>query len=404
MDARTGEHDMRIVDDTARTAGQRIGRRGKRRAVVLTIIGVAAGLFAVYVLTHGNPKLPAGVGEAHGQQLVTAAPVAMHKFVMTAPVSGEVRPYRDIRVFAPASGVRISEILVDIGDQVEKGQRLAKLDSGVADAQINAARASLEQAKIQAARTAEEYSRVAAIADTGALSKEEISTRRAAAEAAKAQLAAQRANYAQVNARFKGGYVVAPEAGLVIERNARVGEYADKDTLFRIVGDDRLEIIAQVSEGDMLAMKKGQTAKFTVGGGEVVNATLRRPPVAVNTTTRTGEALFDVEDGAPLRTGMYVRGEVETGGINAISAPLAAVTYKSSEPAVFVIKDGKALLTPVEIGAQSNGEVAVVSGLKVGDVIAMAGGAFLLDGDNVKAVAPGQEPADDEAASTVAGR
>jgi hypothetical protein len=53
-----------------------------------------------------------------------------------------------------------------------------------------------------------------------------------------------------------------------------------------------------------------------------------------------------------------------------------------------VIKDNKAHLTPVTLGAQTGNYIAVVSGLKEGETVAAAGGAFLLDGDTVRTTEP----------------
>ncbi|MEZ5892982.1 MAG: hypothetical protein R3C58_07545 [Parvularculaceae bacterium] len=81
---------------------------------------------------------------------------------------------------------------------------------------------------------------------------------------------------------------------------------------------------------------------------------------------------------------MYLRGEVITEKAMALGVPLTAISYATGEPSVFVIADGKARLTPVKLGMRTGDRVAVVSGLKEGDLVASAGGAFLLDGDSVR--------------------
>lgn len=376
-------------------------RRRARPRVLLIGGAVVAVLAAVAVIAAvSRPKAPEGAAAAseRNSQLVTVAKAVPRRFARTALVSGEVRPVEDVSVFAPATGVRVSEVLVEIGDVVENGQPLARLDSAVADAQIMAAEADYQEAKIEQARAAAEYARIEPIADSGALSKEEVETRRAAAAAADARLAAQRAALAQVNARMQGGYVRAPAAGLVIERNAKIGELADQKALFRIVGGNRLEVAAAVSERDILALKAGQDAVFRTGEGAEVHATLRRPAVAVDPDTGTGEALFDLPLDAGVRTGMYLRGEVEVAANEYLAAPQTAISYASGTPSVFVIADGKARLTPVKLGARNGDYVAILSGLKEGDAIAASGGAFLLDGDSVR-IAPSDSGAKTGAAA-----
>ena len=384
--------DMRTSEAEQGVSTRALKRRGARRVGVFAVVALVVIGSATFVLTRKPAAPQAAPAASRGnEQMVTIVRAEPREFVRTALVSGEVRPVEDINVFAPAAGVRISEVLVDIGDMVEKDQPLARLDAGVADAQILAAKAQYEEARIEQARAAEEYERIKPIADSGALSKEEVATRRAAAAAANARLAAQRASMAQVNARMQGGFVRAPSAGLVIERNVRVGEYADQKPLFRIVGDNRLEVAAAVSEKDILALTAGQRATFKTGDGVVVMATLRRPPVAINPETGTGEALFDLPADTTIRTGMYLRGEAEVETVSRLSAPQTAISYASGQPSVFVIVDGKARLTPVTLGARTGDYVAIESGIEEGAVIAASGGAFLLDGDPVRIAEPAAE-------------
>ena len=385
MDVRTNKSEQGF-------STRALKKRGARRVGLMVVIAVAVVGAVVFFLTR-KPATPPAAPARGDVQLVTTVRAEPRDFVRTALVSGEVRPVEDISVFAPAAGVRIAEVIADIGDRVEKDQPLARLDAGVADAQILAAKAQVEEAKIEQARAAEEYARIKPIADSGALSKEEVATRRAAAAAADARLAAQLAALAQVDARLRGGFVRAPAAGLVIERNARVGEYADQKALFRIVGGNRLEIAAAVSEKDILALKIGQKAVFKTGDGVVVEATLRRPPVAVDPETGTGEALFDLPLDTTVRTGMYLRGEADIDSRRLLAAPQTAISYASGTPSVFVIVDGKARLKPVTLGARSGDYVAIESGVDEGDVIAASGGAFLLDGDSVRIEAPGADSA-----------
>lgn len=322
--------------------------------------------------------------------LVTTVVVERRTFALTAPVSGEARPVNDIRVFAPTNGVRIAEVLAEIGDVVAAGQPLARLDADIISAQIKEAEAAVRQAASEQARAAEEWGRVAPVKDDPAFSKEEVARWRANEAAARAQLAARTAALEQLKARSQGGFIVAPGAGLVIERNARVGEFADQKALFRIVGDNRLEIAASVAEADMLGLKEGQTAVFRTGDGAAVTATLRVAPVAIDPETRTGLALFDLGPDAAVRAGMYLKGEVVVSESTELSAPFAAVTYSSGEPGVFVIEEGRTRLTPVTLGARDGDHVAILSGLKEGDVVAASGGAFIMNGDAVRTISAGE--------------
>jgi HlyD family secretion protein len=375
-------------------------RRFKLRYFVLAaaLLGGAVVAFKVFGPKGSTPSLAEMQADKLSAQLITAAPVERRAFSRMAPVSGEARPVNDVRVFAPANGVRVAEVIADIGDVVKAGDPLARLEAGVAEAQTRAAQAQMQEARVEQARTAAEYARARDIADSGALSKEAIDARRAAAEAAAARYAAQRAAFTEVSTRMQGGFVRAPVSGLVIERNARVGEFADQKALFRIVGDNRLEVAAQVAESDILALKNGHTAIFRTSDGTSVEGSLRRPPVAINPETRTGEALFDLPADGPVRAGMYLRGEVAVEKGQTLSVPQTAISYATGTPSVFVVENGRARRAAVELGGRAGDYVAVISGLKEGDIVAASGGAFLQDGDAVRT--PGEaEPAPKKAES-----
>ena len=371
-------------------------------------IGVFAALVVgVIAMKALQPKTPpaslAAQADKLTAQLITAAPVERRAFSRFAPVSGDARPVNDVRVFAPVNGVRVAEVLTDIGDVVAAGAPLARLEAGVAEAQIRSAQAQAESARVEMVRAVAEYKRAEAIAGSGALSGEAIEARKAAADSASARYNAQRAALAEVNTRVGGGYVRAPAAGLVIERRARVGEFADQQALFRIVGDNRLEVAAQVAESDILALKAGQKATFRTADGTTVEATLRRPPVAIATESRTGEALFDLPASSAIRSGMYLRGEVEVNRGEALAVPQTAVSYATGEPSVFVVDNGVARRRNVELGGRVGDYVAVVSGLAEGEIVAASGGAFLQDGDAVRTPAPAASSPKAEAAAGKSG-
>lgn len=317
-------------------------------------------------------------------QLVSAVKVEARSFARTIAVSGEVRPVRDIQVFAPVSGVRILELLADEGDYVQAGQPLARLEASVAQAQQRAAEAAALEAEVERVRTRAEYERAVAIADSGAISREAIEARRAAAEAAAARAEAQKAQTEELSARLAGGFVRAPAAGLVISRSAVLGSLADQRALFRIAADNRLEVAAEVSENDVLALRRGMKARFRLGESGAVEAALSRAPASIASDTRTGQALFALPQDSRVRSGMFLRGEAIAGEARLLAAPASAVSYAGSSPSVFRLVDGKAVRTPVVVGSRSGDLVALLEGVEAGAVIAAQGGAFLEDGAPVR--------------------
>lgn len=358
--------------------------------------GILLVLAALFFLTHGETRAP--VEKSAAAQNVTVVTVQAQPFAKRLTLSGEARPRIDVRVFAPASGVRITELLVDEGAMVRQGQPLARLDTRVATAQLRAAEASVAEALSAQVRAADEYRRAESIRDSGALSAEAIDARGAAAKAADARLAAARAQLAEISARLEGGYVRAPNAGLVIERTAQVGQLVDGQSLFRIAGDNALEVGVEISESDMLAVRPGLKADFHLVDGSSVQGVLRRGPAAIDTRTRTGEAVFNLPNDPRLRAGMVLRGEAMLPAQTAVAAPQAAVTYVDRQASIFVVAgDNRVRRTPVSVGQRSGDVVAIEEGLSPGQTIVAGGAAFLQDGDKITPVRAAPAPSKESA-------
>lgn len=369
--------------------------RARRRAplVISGVALVAAAMGVGFAVT--STPVETAASEEDSRQVVTVANVSMRAFTRHVPLSGEARPRKDIRVFAPASGVRVLELMVEQGDVVRAGQPLARLDTTLVAAQGAAAEASVAEARAQSVRAEDAWKRAESIRDSGALSKEQLNQREADAKAATARLAAAQAQLNEFRARIQGGYVRAPQAGLVIERPAQLGSLVDGQMLFRIAGDNALEVTAEVAEADMLALKVGQVARFKLMDGSTVDARLRRPPAAIDSRTRTGTALFDLPRDQRLRSGMFLRGEADLPPTQQLAAPHSAVIYEGSQAYVFVVDETNvARKTVIEPGERDGDMVAIRSGLPEGARIAIGGAAFLQDGDKVRpATSEPQTPA-----------
>lgn len=364
--------------------------KARRRRLVMIAGAVLVGLMAViYVLTHFVGRSPAPVASVNATQAVTAITVGAQEFNPRITLTGEARPVRDIHVFAPASGVRVLQLLADEGDQVRAGQPLARLDTSLATAQIRNAQASVAEAQSAAQRARDEYQRAESIRDSGALSVEQINQRRAAATAADARLAAARAQQQEVNARLQGGYVRAPVAGLIISRSVQLGAMVDQQEMFRIAGGNELEVAAQIAESDVLSLRRGQSATFRLVDGTFETATLRRPPASIDSRTRTGQALFQLPARTRVRAGMFLRGEAQLAARQALAAPQSSILYENGEPYVFVIDaQNHVRKTMVRLGLRQGDSVEVTDGLTPGMRIVGAGAAFVQDGDGVRPIEP----------------
>lgn len=391
--------------ETAKGAGENAWRKAtgepddpnhRRRVLMLMGAGILGAIIVMAVLSRLGGEGGAEAQRVSSAQAVSVITTQTRALQPIISLNGEARPVRDIQVSAPATGVRILQILVDEGEYVREGQAMARLDTNLAQAQTRAAQASVAEAESAAVRARGEYERAESIRDSGALSTEAIETRRAAATAADARLAAARAQLQETNARLGGGYVRAPAAGLVIDRTAEVGRDVAGQILFRIAAGNDLEVAAQVAEADALALEVGQTASFTLVDGSTVEARLRRGPASIDSRTRTGEALFQLPRESRVRAGMYLRGEARLAPREVIAVPQSSVLYDEGQAFVYVLgptnSDGESDVTRtnVAIGARDGDWVEVSSGLELNQRVVGSGAAFLQSGDTVRPLA---EPA-----------
>lgn len=357
------------------------------RLVLMSALVMGGAGAALYTVTHIAAPPPPHAAPADMAQAVSVIEIGTHDFHPTITLNGEARPKQDIHVFAPASGVRVMALLVDEGAKVHAGQPLARLDTTLANAQIQAAQANVAEAASNALKAKDEWQRAESIRSSGALSDEAIDQRHAASVAADARLAAARAQQQEVNARMQGGYVRAPVSGTVISRSVQLGAMVDQQEMFRIAGGDALEVSSQIGEQDVLSLQLGQNASFRLVDGTTETGTLTRSPASINSRTRTGEALFDLPSNTRVKAGMFLRGEASLSSRNAMSAPQSSVLYDNGQPYVFVVDASRhAHKTILRLGLREGDSVEVLSGLQPGARIVGAGAAFIQDGDIVRPI------------------
>ena len=145
--------------------------RRRWRLVGFAGIVIVAAAVVIYLIAHVfTEQAPPQAAVVSQTQVVSVISVTQHGFTPHVSLLGEVRPKRDIHVFAPASGVRVLQLMADEGDVVHAGQPLARLDTAVAVAQTTAAQANVAGAQSDALRARDEYQRAESIRDSGALS------------------------------------------------------------------------------------------------------------------------------------------------------------------------------------------------------------------------------------------
>lgn len=160
---------------------------------------------------------------------------------------------------------------------------------------------------------------------------------------------------------------------------------------FSVVDLGRLVFVAEVDEADIDRVKPGMKALVTLDAfpGERFEATVRRVKPAAQVTA-TGGTVFEVEiplEGSERDVLLGMKGdasiEVSSSG-SALTIPVEALFSEGGTDYVYVVEDGVLNKTEITIGATTETDVEVVSGIEEGDIVALAGATPYSDGMRVR--------------------
>ncbi|WP_238261714.1 MULTISPECIES: efflux RND transporter periplasmic adaptor subunit [Methylobacterium] len=355
---------------------------------------------------------------------VTVVPVQRREIVERAVVTGTLVPRDEILVAPEVEGLRITELLVEEGDRVTKGQVLARLSQEMivtqeasnvaavarAEAAIVQARSQIVQAEAASVEAKQSLERAQSLAKTGNATAAVLEQRVSAAQGAEGRLAAakgglQSAQADLATARAAGSEIAlrrartdirAPEAGIVNRRTARVGASvtAAGEPLFRLIARGEIELEGEVPETALARIKVGDPASLDLDDGRQLRGKVRRVYPEVDRATRLGKVRIRLSDDPALRIGAFARGNVEVARREGLAVPVSSLLYAADGRAsVLVAKDGRVEARAVTSGLTSEGFTEIRSGVAAGESVVARAGSFLRDGDRVRAVsAPTNTP------------
>jgi RND family efflux transporter MFP subunit len=399
------------IPDDAQMARQRepgTGRRLLRIAVVIAI-GLAVGFFFVHrQKMEAEARLAEATSKSASQEpavdVVTIAP-AVGAQSLTLP--GETAAWDATTIYARVNGY-VAKWFVDIGDNAKAGERLATIETPELDAELAAAKAKLnasvaqvvvKQAQADFATTTDERWRDS---PKGVVSDQERESKKAGSaeanaelNAARAQVALQQADVDRLTALTQFKEVKAPFDGTIVERKIDIGNLvtagstASTSPLYRISKDDPMRIFVHAPQSAAaLLMGPDVNAVITCNDlpGKHFEGKVARTAKAVNPQSRTLRVEVDIPNpDHVLVPGMYVQVTFSIKGNEQIEVPAAALLFRSGGPQVAVISDdGIVAFKDVTIASDNGNEVAVDSGLAIGDKVALNLSSQIAAGEKVK--------------------
>ncbi len=185
-------------------------------------------------------------GQANGQAkpvlTVSTAKAQLLQLPQLLAANGDIAAWQEASIGSEANGLRLTEVLVNVGDIVRAGQVLARFSEDTVQADLAQARAAWLEAQATRAEAASNAERARTLANTGALSTQQINQYQTAEQTAKARVAAADAALAAQKLRLKFTQLQAPDDGVISARTATVGAVVANGTeLFRMIRKGRLD-------------------------------------------------------------------------------------------------------------------------------------------------------------------
>ncbi|MBL8262888.1 MAG: efflux RND transporter periplasmic adaptor subunit [Xanthomonadaceae bacterium] len=356
----------------------------------------AVALAAAIALTACSGNAPESTQSASPSSAlaVTTATVEVRDLSRSVLVSGAVAPVEEMQLGVEVSGLRVTELLVDVGQQVRRGQVLLRLDRRMLDSERNQAEAGLREAEAGAALARANLVRAESLARERYISAGQLDELRAARTQADARVGTARAARDGAELRHSFAELRAPADGIVSKRLVQPGQVvAASGELLRLIRDGRLEWRAELPVAQLMAVKPGDRIELRDSRGLPVEGRVRAVSPGVDAATRTGTVYADLPDPKGLAAGAYLEGRIDTGRARVATVPVSAIVLRDGFATLYTVEAGDRVQVVkaqrVRTGTRSEGHVELIDGPKPGQAVVVKGAGFLADGDAVRVVTAG---------------
>ncbi|KYG74803.1 RND family efflux transporter MFP subunit [Roseivirga ehrenbergii] len=287
--------------------------------------------------------------------------------------SGTIKADNTVSIGFAVPG-RVSEVHVQEGQKVEKGQLLASIEEISYQNAFDIANASLEQAN-------DNFTRLNGLYEKGSLPERDFIAVKVASTQASANKNLAAKNLADTK-------LYAPFSGVITAKLTELGATAAPGVpAFTLMKTDKVYAKASITESEISKLKIGTSAQIEVASlGEIFDGKVAIVNPSADALTRTFNVKVRLDNSDnKLLPGMISNIKIETDNeINIISIPPEAVVRDANNIVyVFVVKDNKAIRKRVTLGGFNGNEIVVTDGLAEQDAIVIAGHRTLKDGQTI---------------------
>ncbi len=301
--------------------------------------------------------------------------VELREIDQTYAADGLVEAVNQATVSAEISG-RIIALKFDVGDYVQKGMVIARIDESVVGQQLAGSQAQVAQARALLENARAQYERTKQLFAQKFISQAALDKASSEFKAAQAQAQASLAGAGQVAATRKFATILAPFSGVVAARHIELGEMAQPGKPL-LTGFDPKDLRVEVS---VPQYKLAQVRALSRASIEIpsrqkwIKATqITIQPVADSKTHASRVRLELPENLRDVYPGMFARAHFAVGRATKLLVPSAAVLHRSELTAVYVVDAKEQVqLRQVRLGEPAGeGQVEVLAGLVQGESVAL---------------------------------
>ena len=375
----------------------------KIRKFVVISAAAAVIVFAGACKKEGAAPPAAGGGRGRVQFPVDTIPVQVRSLVYSVTAVGSVEAFEKVQVTARVAGA-IDRVLFSEGGFAAADQVLVEIETQRYRLAVESSQAAYEKAEASKAEAEAGLKRRETVItqNPGLIPGEEVETWRTKVLTAASDVAEKRSALNQAKLNLRDAFVRAPIAGIIQTRTVQTGQYVQTGTvLATLVRRDPLLLRFKVPERDAIRIKPGQEARFRVREDlREFTAKVVHVAESADDVSRLVDVTANINDPSDrtLRPGSFAEITVPVSSTReAAVIPVSAVRPSERGFVAFVVEGDKAVERILTLGMKSaDGQVEVLSGLKVGEVLVVRGSEALQNGVTVRMIAPGsgQAPTD----------
>jgi len=383
----TFEHEQAIL---ALEADSEDERRVRRRNRILGAVA-AVVLLGVWFVVHRAQKPDFDNTAVAQAPMVTVLAPGRAEIAGTINATGSLAARREMPVGSVGEGGQISSVLVDAGQWVKKGQVLAVIDRSVQVEQLANQQAQISVAAADARLAQANLDRALKLVDRGFISTADVDRLTATRDSANARVRVARAQLGETGARVRRLSIVAPEAGLLLERKVEPGQVvgAGSGVLFRIALGGEMEMKAMLGEVELARIRPGgEVSVSPVGSNSPVIGHVWQVAPVVDPQTRQGMVRVALAWSPALRAGGFATAVIRAGTEFAPMLPDSAILNDGQRSYVFIVgKGNKVERRNITTGLVTDKGIAISNGLAGNERVVLRAGGFLSAGETINPVA-----------------